>query len=250
MSYAEHSTERNDIVFHGDNSARFGIDAKQFESQPGLAAFNLETDAFVGWRGWPLIFERYLQSHSKPRLLVMCVNPLPIVGELKSDFYVNEERVLWNYGSGSEDLRPVHKQPYRDYTREGVLNVYGTLFPASWLYQDTYSIDRRKGAAWMLREFEPSRGSILLNGCKNEPLPPRKEILGPIPPEKLELFEMLLTVAREHNIRVVLRRNAGSRGMRRYFRRSQAATPSNGDRESQPDGQPAGGAFLRSEIVL
>jgi hypothetical protein len=169
MDYVLNSTEYNDIVFHGDSSCKYGVNAKLFQDQSKLKAYNLGTLGTIGWSGYALLLERYLEHHPRPRMVVFCIYPAMLT-EVWSNRNWHEERFVWCYGSESEELRPRHANATCDYTKTGMFAMQGYLLNGSEnrTYRSKISGISRVESAELIEKWLAGRGSSQLSGIAKD----------------------------------------------------------------------------------
>ena len=81
MDYARESDEANDVIFVGDSSLRYDLQAPQFERESGLRAYNLSSVGLLAIGGFTPVVEAYLHSrHPRPRLIVLGILPAALAG--------------------------------------------------------------------------------------------------------------------------------------------------------------------------
>ncbi len=128
MDYTLKSNEHNDVLFLGSSSCLACVRPRQFEDITGLKAYNLGFPGLIGMRGCNLALQSYLESHTKPRVVVFVLHPWELS---KRDLELGpvdvRDRFVWCYGSGTENMRPPHDQGIREYVRLGILTLLGMV---------------------------------------------------------------------------------------------------------------------------
>ena len=85
MDYARESDEANDVIFVGDSSLRYDLQAPQFERESGLRAYNLSSVGLLAIGGFTPVVEAYLHSrHPRPRLIVLGILPAALAGATRA----------------------------------------------------------------------------------------------------------------------------------------------------------------------
>jgi hypothetical protein len=76
IEYALRSNEKNDVIFLGDSTCRFGVDPVCFEHLSGLRGYNLgSVGGYLGPMGFLLTAKAYLLKHPPPQIVVLCMTP-------------------------------------------------------------------------------------------------------------------------------------------------------------------------------
>jgi hypothetical protein len=139
VEYGLRSAEKNDVVFVGDSTCRFGLDPARFERLTRLVAYNLGSLRGIGPSGFVITAKAYLLHHPKPRVVVLCVTPTcfevesrNIGGHLAKDF-------ADNYGPEVAEAVPfVGRVTY--FCKRGAQAEWG---PVQWLPPDIRGRDFR-----------------------------------------------------------------------------------------------------------
>jgi hypothetical protein len=204
MDYVLNSTEYNDILFQGDSSCRYGVDAKLFEDQTELKAFNIGTTAWIGWPTYSLMVERYLEKHPKPRAIVFCVSPFTISDRdpLSATY---QDRMIWSFGSGDEETRPKHENHCEYYAKEGIRSVYGSISPKERRYRGDSSWEKGMSATVLSSGHDAHRGGFILEGVFSGRKSPDQLDNLEIKPYILEQFNRFAVLAQQHNILLIVR---------------------------------------------
>jgi hypothetical protein len=128
MEYVVNSPEYNDVVFLGDSTCVVACKPRQFESATRLTAYNLGAAGFLGIDAYIMILRLYLEHHPPPKLLAFCIHPKAFGSTAsQSNWPELRDRFFWCYGSGAEETRPRHDQPFY-YVQEGIRVYYGRLW--------------------------------------------------------------------------------------------------------------------------
>ena len=204
MDYVLNSTEKNDFLFHGDSTCLYGVNVNLIEDQVGLKAFNLGSTAWIGWAGFYLVLERYLECHPKPKLVVFCINPAALSEQI-SDFGIYQERLIWSFGSGREETRPRHADGWRHYVLEGIRTFYESLSPGTRTYRGKEPWSKGMGTQGLIADWTARRGSLLLEGQMSQRLPPEQLNKIEMTPNALEHLKKLAAITRKHDILLVIR---------------------------------------------
>ena len=130
MDYAVESSERNDVIFLGDSTARCDVRTTQFEKETGLKAYNLGNAGLLGIESHYHLFRTYLLHHPQPRVVVLNLLPTdlarPVHEGMPPDYQEIRTRFLWCFGPGTEDLRP-SRDGFLYLCRQGIKTAYGSL---------------------------------------------------------------------------------------------------------------------------
>ncbi len=229
--YALDSSERNDVVFIGGSTCLCGIQVEQFQELTGLSAHNLGSIGTIGYKGFNLLLEFYLEHHPAPRLVVFCVHPRELgpprapkrqlKEEVLARYSTAAERFLWCYGAAHNYPRPSHMDPVRYYVSQGLLMTLGELRggeryylnqPTHGLFDFSYNELRARVCA--------DRGFYSLGGTNTlSPLPPDDPSAGallpadgasvgelyPVLPEFDDGVRRMARIAAEKGVRLMIR---------------------------------------------
>jgi hypothetical protein len=98
MDYAVHSQEKNDVVFIGDSTCVAEIEPTLFEQRTGLRAYNLGVAGALGYDGYEILLQAYLEHHPKPQIIAFCLHPSAL--SVQSEPRWVGDRFANIYGSG------------------------------------------------------------------------------------------------------------------------------------------------------
>jgi hypothetical protein len=127
--YIDHFTEHNDVIVFGDSAGMNAVNTPLLQQETGLSAMNCSCVGHIGLDGLVILSERYLEHRSKPRLLVVCINPHRISGHQFPPTYARaRDWFFWCYGPRTEPNSPSHECPLFCYhIREGTCFAVGRL---------------------------------------------------------------------------------------------------------------------------
>ncbi len=100
--YSLRSHEANDVIFLGDSGCRGDIDPLAFERRTGLRAYNLGTFGSSGPSIIVAAAKAYLSSHPRPRAVVLCLLPISLRYEAKTQVGTVAWRFAEAYASQSD----------------------------------------------------------------------------------------------------------------------------------------------------
>ena len=171
MDYATNNADKNDVVFLGFSTCVYGVKPRQFEQATGLRAFSLSCARHITAEHLSLILRRYLEHHPKPRVVVLCNHPCEFSTRWALSSHTTnpelDERFLWCFGSPSETVRPVHKNPFIFYSAEGFRIIAGYLAGGLQHYLNTPNGGQTYGGASaneLQEEFIQQAGYVAFRG--------------------------------------------------------------------------------------
>jgi hypothetical protein len=159
VEYALRSDEANDIVFLGDSVCHDDVDPARLS---GLKSYNLGSLGSVGPLGILLTAEAYLDHHSKPRLVVLCISPLRFEVNSGSAGGHVARRLVANYGPEVAGVVPLTQiLPY--FIRRGAIEARGRAGGVALLDKPLRGMDSESFIS-LGRRMSDTRGFFALPG--------------------------------------------------------------------------------------
>jgi len=174
-----------------------------------MKAYNLGSVGVIGFDGFVWVLRSYLEHHPRPRALVLCIHPRALK-EPAMGFGPREARepFVWSYGPGTEDKRPPHERPVRDYFRQGLWIAYGHLTGGAQRYANE-PVYNRQGKSYntLAAEMIKERGYWEQPGTLEDDWRPRKLIEEPFNmlPGNMEGLVELAKLTQDNGILLLIR---------------------------------------------
>jgi hypothetical protein len=197
MDHFLQSSTDYDVLFVGDSTCQYGYDPSLFQKLTGYTSFNAGFTVWLKLEGISLVLKRYLERHSNPKLVVLCIAPDTLYQT--EDFAGYWERLKWAYGANPELDRPRHKNEFFYYVKEAIRLRESRLTQSESSLIEP-SMDARRIVSMERGGFVERTGTYVGSAWIRDPNYPRE-----IPAEVLTAFDNLIKMMIAKNIPLYIR---------------------------------------------